>query len=104
MWLPASLLLAAWLGYGVLQWRRSHELLAKMDQLDRGKRKAWGTLLLIGSALILVAGLYAISLLGSGDTLSPLQWAAAGVVGLLFIHCQVTAAMMLASLGDFRNR
>ncbi|MEQ1820978.1 MAG: hypothetical protein ABL949_00535 [Fimbriimonadaceae bacterium] len=86
-----------WLAYGILLWRNSRALFAKLRQIPRNRRVLAGSGLLFGSAALLLAvmiGLYQLSPNG----ISPLAWIIISVAGAGFIHCQVLAAGLFMSM------
>jgi hypothetical protein len=93
---------ALWIAYGIYQWRNGPRLLAKLKLIEAGKRKLWGTLLLLGSALFLLGSLFGLSNVSPAKNgLSFGQWAIVAVIGLIFVHGQTIACAMLLSLGEF---
>jgi len=100
---PAGLIVfAAWLCYGVFQWRRSGRLLGRVKAMSPARRQGLATLLILGSAVLLLAGLYGIAALAPGrHDLNVLQWFAVALLGLAFVHAQTMAAAMLISQAQF---
>ncbi|HEY3780404.1 MAG TPA: hypothetical protein VGL56_04920 [Fimbriimonadaceae bacterium] len=98
----AAALFLIWFGYGIWQWRRAPQLLIRLKQIRPAYRKLNGTLLLVGSAALLLGGL--ITLFSSAEKQTQLtfwQWLCVAVIGSIFVYCQTMAAAMLVSLGDF---
>lgn len=76
-------------------------MLVRLKAIRPGLRKLWGTLLLAGSAALLLGGLLTLAKTNPTGNLYGWQWVAVAVLGLLFVYCQSMAAAMLVSLGEF---
>lgn len=85
-----------WLAYGVWQWRRSAQLYERLSGIPVRKRMVNATLLLLGSAVALVAVFYLIQQ-SSPKVIPPWGWAVLIVAGLGFVHAQTLAAAMIIS-------
>ena len=102
MLIPGTILFALWIAYGLLQWRRGAELLHRMQSVSPKTRRVVGSLLLFGSAGLLLGALFLMANNSeSSTTLNVWQWIAVGLLGLLFVHAQTMAAAMLVSLAQF---
>lgn len=100
IWFQALACFGLWIGYGVVQARRSESIRAKVNALPRGTRATLGAVLLVVGAAVLFGTLIGAQLLGgfTRDGMSPLTWLAIGAGGLLFVHAQTMAMAMLVSL------
>jgi len=96
-----ALLFAIWLGIGVWQWRRGRRLLVRLRAIRPTYRKVWGTLLLAGSAALLLGGLFLLASSNPGGAFRVVDWLVIAVLGAIFVYSQTMAAAMLVSLGDF---
>jgi multidrug efflux pump subunit AcrB len=100
MWTQGLISFALWLVYGAIQWRRSKEIHSQMSALQRIRRITGAAVLMLASAVVLLAGLFAVELLGgfTRTAMTPLGWLGVTVIGLAFVHAQTLAAAMLVSL------
>lgn len=85
-----------WVAYGVWQWKQTPKLFAKLDTIAPQKRKALATLLLFGSAILLMATIYGIAQ-ASPRVIPAWGWVVILVVGTIFVHAQSLAAAMIIS-------
>ncbi|MBS1720602.1 MAG: hypothetical protein JST35_09170 [Armatimonadetes bacterium] len=91
---------AIWVAWGVWYSRRSLQIKAKIDPMPKGAKVAFGVLFMIGALMILFGGVFfAATRFQSTDpkTMSIIGWALATFAGLVFIHLQMLAVMMLVS-------
>ncbi len=91
---------AVWIAYGIFQWRRSHILLPRLLTIPREKRPLRATLWLFGSAVFLLAALYATFLVGGfpKEGMTPAAWVICLITGLIFVHGQTMAGALLVSM------
>ena len=92
-------LFVLWLAFGLLLVRKG-ALFSQVNALSKTWRKGGGLLLLVISAAILLGGLLAIGNAAPAQSIGPLQWAFAALIGLIFVACQMTAVAMLVSLAE----
>jgi protein-S-isoprenylcysteine O-methyltransferase Ste14 len=85
-----------WIAYGTWQWRRSARLYEKLAEMPTGQRSSRATLLLLGSAVGLMAVFYVISRMSPG-VIPVWGWVVIILAGLGFVHAQTLAAAMLIS-------
>jgi len=98
--LQCLLLLGVWIGYGVVQWRRSDEIRRKIMRIERRTRVWVAILALVGGALAMLLGLILVQQAGglAGDSLRWWAWLAIAIIGLGFVHAQTIAAAMMVTL------
>jgi len=102
MWPGALIVFLVWVSYGLVQWRRSAQLLETVRAIPERKRRALATLIIFVSAALLLGGLYGIALIAPNQqSLNVLQWICVAVLGLLFVHAQTMAAAMILSQAHF---
>ncbi len=91
---------ALWIGYGVLQSRRSGRVFEQVSKMPRGQRGVLGATLFLVGAMVLIGGL-AIVMQSGGFTAAGLTlgaWLAIATLGLAFVHAQTMGMAMLVSL------
>ncbi len=100
IWGQACLACVVWIGYGFFQRRRQDVIRARIFALSRTKRVLLGSLGFIVGALLLLGGLWLVSLWGglTRDGLTLGGWLAVALLGLVFVHIQVMAAASMISL------
>jgi len=100
IWFQALVCFGLWIGYGVLQARRSETIRAKVTSLSRNARATMGAVTMLLGAIVLFGILIGSQYLGgfTRDGMTPLTWLAIGAGGLLFVHAQTMAMAMLVSL------
>lgn len=89
-----------WILYGSLQARRAPALRPRLAALSRSRRALLGPVLMIGGASALLG---AIAIVSAFNGLSPTglklwAWAIVTLAGLVFVHAQSLAAVMMVSL------
>jgi hypothetical protein len=94
------LLLAAWIGYGILQWRRSDRIRQRVLEISRTTRVWLAIVALFGSGAAMILGLFIVQESGgsTGDHLRWWAWLTIAVLGLGFVHAQSLAGAMMVSL------
>jgi hypothetical protein len=100
IWLQASISFLIWLAYGLFLRRRSEGLRVQLSHMSRQKRVLLGSVGIIGSALVLLAGLYGLASLGGiqHDSMTLWAWPAATLLGVFFVHMQVLGAAAMITL------
>lgn len=100
IWIQGLVCLVLWIGYGVVQSRRSNELRDKLNAIPRSARGLRGALLmLVGAAILFAALLIAHSLGGFTENgMTPLTWVAIAIAGFAFVHGQTMAMAILVTL------
>jgi len=100
LWLQAGICFILWIAYGVAMRGRADRLRASVGQWSRGQRVAFGSAGLILGLILLLAGLYAVAMLGGiqDQALTLWAWIACAVLGLGFIHLQVVGATAMITL------
>ncbi|HVT11574.1 MAG TPA: hypothetical protein VHE55_04855 [Fimbriimonadaceae bacterium] len=100
IWLQGSLSFLVWIGYGVIQNRRSHRIREDVGRMPRAQRGALGAALFVVGAMVLIGGLAIIQQNGGfTDTgMAYWAWAVVSVLGLAFVHAQTMGMAMLVSL------
>ncbi|MCC7434607.1 MAG: hypothetical protein IT363_07965 [Methanoregulaceae archaeon] len=90
-------LFAIWLAYGFYRWRTCAKWREEPPAIDIKRIPVVALLWLVGSAAILLGGLYAVFLLGGfpNEGITPWAFAVSAAVGVVFVHGQVTAAALL---------
>ena len=100
VWLQGGFSFLIWIGYGVIQSRRSISIREKVDGMGRSLRGLVGAALFLVGAMVLIGGLGIILQAGgftpAGLTLA--AWIASTVLGLAFVHAQTMGTAMLVSL------
>lgn len=89
--------------------RRSAAIRERTNAMSRQRRTLLGSVALLGSAAVLLAGLYGIQQAGgiADSALRPWAWGATTVLGLFFVHMQVLGAGAMVSLvqeGEYIRR
>jgi hypothetical protein len=99
-WLQGLVSFALWIGYGIMQSRRSPAIKAKLVSMPRHKRALNGALLMVGGGAVLFAVLLAVYALGGFTRVGMSLWAwfAISAAGLLFVHGQTMSMAMLVTL------
>jgi hypothetical protein len=100
VWLQGGLSFLIWIGYGVVQNRRSQLIRGQVGRMPKGQRGGLGAALLVVGAMVLLGGL-AIVLQQGGFTntgMTPIAWLAVSILGLAFVHAQTMGTAMLISL------
>ena len=71
-----------------------------MSRMSRSSRKAWGPVLMFGSAAVMLFGLFLIYNAGGmrPTGMLPWAWAAITILGLIMVHGQTMAMAMIVSL------
>src|SRR5690242_522485 len=89
-----------WIGYGVVQSRRSEAIRVKVGGMSRTARAVLGALLMVGGAALLIgAGLLMDGIGGFAKTgMTPIGWLIVATAGLVFVHAQTMSFAMLVSL------
>jgi hypothetical protein len=85
-----------WIAYGVWQWRRSQTLYDRLAEMPAGRRTTLATLLLFGSAVLLMAVIFSVYQ-ASPREIPPWGWGVIILAGLGFVHAQTLAAAMLVA-------
>lgn len=100
IWAQSLAAFALWIAYGLQLRRGGERLRAKLRAMSRGRRVAWGVLGFLGSALMLLGGLFAIQAAGGlqNGLLTGWAWALVAMLGCAFVHLQVVAAGAMISL------
>jgi len=98
--IPALLCFVVWLAYGVWLWRRSAGLREWATTKSRPFRSVGGSALLFLGAGVLLGGLMALEPAGlaKDGKILPGGWGVALALGVAFVHAQVVAAALMASL------
>lgn len=100
IWLQGGLSFVIWIGYGVIQNRRSNRIRQDVGRMPRSQRGLLGAALFVVGAMVLIGGLAIIQQNGgftnSGMTL--FAWLAVSALGLAFVHAQTMGMAMLVSL------
>lgn len=98
--IPALLCFGVWLAYGFVLWRRSAGLRTWASTKSRAFRALGGSALLFLGAGVLLGGLMALEPAGlaKDGKLSAGGWWVALALGSAFVHAQVVAAALMASL------
>lgn len=98
-------LFVLWLVYGAFQWRNLTRWRVEPPTIPSERRPMIAMGWLFGSAAVLLAGLLGIFELGGfprgGITIW--AWVASLLLGVVFVHGQVTAAALLFSMGGVTN-
>jgi len=99
IWAQGAVCFLAWVGYGIWLRGRSQRLHNRLGSLPRSSKVMLGSLGILGSAVVLFAGLWGLSSVGGveGDRLALWAWPVVALLGLFFVHMQVlgAAAMIL---------
>ena len=99
IWAQGAVCFLAWVGYGIWLRGRSDRLRDRLAALPRPTKVVLGSLGILGSAVVLFAGLWALSAVGGveKDRLALWAWPVVIFLGLFFVHMQVlgAAAMIL---------
>jgi heme A synthase len=97
---PALLCFGVWLAYGVWLWRRSAGLRVWAATKSRPFRAVGGSALLFLGAGVLLGGLMALEPAGlaKDGKIESGGWWVALALGVAFVHAQVVAAALMASL------
>ncbi len=100
IWGQACLACVVWIGYGFFQRSRQDVIRDRISALSRSKRVLLGSLGFIVGAILLLGGLWLVSLWGglTPDGLTLGGWFAVALLGLVFVHIQVMAAASMISL------
>ncbi|HVL38466.1 MAG TPA: hypothetical protein VM328_03650 [Fimbriimonadaceae bacterium] len=95
-----ALMFALWLGYGLLQWRRSQTIQQAMMEICRKRRAVYGPLLLLAGVAAMAGGFAVVQAMGglTREGLTIVAWLVLALSGLLFVHLQTIGAAMMASL------
>lgn len=98
--MQAGFCFALWIAYGWTIWRRAHRLRDRFVRMSPGKRTTLSIVLIIGSALVMLLGLFAIQQREGIVEGRLTLWAWSGVllIGLAFVHGQTMAGALMASL------
>ena len=94
IWLQATVCLFVWLAYGLFLRSQSDSLRTRLQALSRNQLILRGIGGFLLSAVIMLAGLWAISA-GGGLSIKGLNewgWPATALLGLVFVHIQVMSA------------
>lgn len=100
IWLQGAVAFLIWVGYGIVQFRRSYKIRRTVDAIPRARRSILGAALLVLGAMVLIGGLGMV-LQNGGFTsagMTPAAWFAVTILGLTFVHAQTLGASMLVSL------
>lgn len=99
IWAQGAVCFLAWVGYGIWLRGRSERLRARLGSLPRSSKVMLGSLGILGSAVVLLGGLWGLAALGgvADDRLAIWAWPVVALLGLFFVHMQVlgAAAMIL---------
>jgi hypothetical protein len=89
-----------WIGYGAWFRSRSGALKERMHGTSRGRRVVLGSLGIIGSAILLLAGMLGLQALGGlrEGGLTLWAWPLVFLLGLGFVHMQVMGAAAIITL------
>jgi len=91
---------AIWILFGWMQSRRTARWRAVLGQIDRRLRTALGPLLMLAGAIALLGGGFVVFAIHglTRDSLTLGGWIAVTLVGLVFVGCQMVAALLMFSL------
>jgi len=100
IWLQGGICFVFWIAFGLFIRRHSDRVRDRMAIQSRGVRVALGSVVLLASALLLFAGLYAIYALGGLVDGQLALWAVPCVLvfGIVFIYLQILAAAAMITL------
>lgn len=100
IWWQGAACFLVWILYGWALRRRSEALRRRLEGMPRSLRVLKGSLSLIGSVLVLGAGLAGLAAVGglADGRLTLWAWPLVALLGLAFIHGQVTGAAALITL------
>ena len=99
-WAQGLFCFLLWIGYGVVQSRRTDMIREKVGGMSRGARGGLGAALMVLGAMVLLGGGLLIEQAGgfTKTGMTPLGWLIVAAIGLLFVHAQTMAFSMLLSL------
>lgn len=91
---------AIWILFGWMQSRRTAKWRSILGSMSRKTRTVLGPILmLLGASALLGGGFLTLSIHGlNHDSLTLAGWLCVTVVGLLFVGCQMVAALLMFSL------
>ena len=100
IWAQGLVCFAIWIGYGVLQSRRSAQIRDRILTIPRSNRVASGVLHMLIGGLIMFASFFGAVMWGgfTPSGMNPITWLVLGIAGLAFVHAQTMSMAMLVSL------
>jgi hypothetical protein len=100
IWIQGGISFLIWIGYGVIQSRRSHVIREQVAGIPRNRRGVLGAALFLIGMMVLFGGL-GIAFRQGGFTqggMTLVAWPAVTLLGLAFVHAQTMGMALLVSM------